>query len=106
MIRDEILKSYSKTKSMRKTAEIVNCSHTAVRKVLVGAGIISTPLTQRIAELQATGMSQKHIAELLGVSNSCVNANSVYQRGTYLDTNKSVNAIRIREYRQQQRENK
>lgn len=45
MIREDILKAYNKTKSMRKTAEIVNCSHTAVRKVLVGAGIISTPLT-------------------------------------------------------------
>ena len=99
MIRDEILKAYSKTKSMRKTAEIVNCSHTAVRKVLVGAGIISTPLTQRIAGLQAAGMSQKHIAELLGVSSSCVNANTPYQRGTYLDENKSVNALCIKAHR-------
>ena len=95
MIKDEIMRSYRLTKSMRRTAAELHVSQGTVRKVLIGAGVLTSPLIKRIAELRALGMPDKDIADLLHVSTSTVCANSSYDRGTYLDNNKSHNAIII-----------
>ena len=95
MIKDEIMRSYRITKSMKRTAAEVGVSQSAVRKVLIGAGVLTSPLIKRIAELRALGMPDKDIADLLKISPSTVCSNAAYDQGTYLDTNKSANAIKI-----------
>lgn len=84
----------------KETARKVGYSESTVRKFLVAEGIISTPLTERIRELRTAGMPQKDIAALLKVSESCVSANTPYQRGSYLGKNKSQNALAIKRCRQ------
>lgn len=103
MKQDEILNSYRVTKSIKRTAIDLGVSHGVVKKVLITAGIYETPLTKRIRELQASGMPQKDIADLLKISESSVNMNSRYCRGTYLDSNKSENAIHIKEWRERKK---
>lgn len=94
-----ILDVYNQKKSIRATARELSVSEGVVRKVLVTYRVIDTPLVRRIAELRAAGMPNKDIAELLGISDSCVDVNSPYSKGSYLNPSETVNAIRIREWR-------
>lgn len=95
----DVMMAYNKEKSIRRTAVKLRVSHTVVRKSLITYRVLDTPLIRRIAEVRAAGMPQKDIAELLGVSSSWVNANTPYERGTYLRPSQTENAIRIRETR-------
>lgn len=105
MTTKDILTEYNKRKSIRATAQELGISEGVVRKVLIGYGVISTPRTRRIMELSATGMPEKDIAELLGISLSCVNANTPYTKGTYLTPTKSRNAEAIKLCRERKRSN-
>lgn len=104
MTLKDILDEYNKRKSIRATAFALDISQSVVRKVLVTYRVIDSPLIRRIAELRAAGMPNKDIADLLKVSTSCVDVNSPYSRGTYLNPSMTVNAIRVRDWREKQRE--
>lgn len=100
MTTEKILEIYRRRRSIKATAREAGCSDGVVRKALVSAGMIRSPLTERIAELLRAGMPKKDIAELLGVSKSCVAVNSPYSRKSYLDPNKTANALRVRKCRE------
>lgn len=99
MTKKEILLVYNQRKSIRQTAIATGVSEKTVKKVLVTYGVIDTPLIRRIAELRRIGLNQCQIAEMLGVSDSCVNENTPYDRGSYLTPSQTKNAIAIRECR-------
>ena len=99
MTQKEILSEYNRRKSIRSTAMVLGISQCTVHKVLVGYGVIDTPLIRRISELRRIGMNQKQIAETIGISASCVNKNTPYERGSYLNPSATVNAERIRKSR-------
>ena len=98
-----VLSTYNKQKSIKATARELGISEGVVRKYLIGAGVVETATTRRIAELRAAGMPLKDIAELLGVSSSSVSANTPYQKGSYLTETKTYNAIKIRQCRERKR---
>lgn len=98
-----VLSTYNRRKSIKATARELGISEGVVRKYLIGAGVVETATTCRIAELRAAGMPLKDIAELLGVSSSYVSANTPYQKGSYLTANKTHNAIRIKQCRARKR---
>lgn len=100
MTLKDILDEYNKRKSIRAVAAALDISQGVVRKVLITYRVIDSPLIRRIAELRAAGMPNGDIADLLNVSTSCVDANSPYSRGTYLNPSMTVNAIRIRDWRE------
>ena len=100
MTPKDILDEYNRQKSIRATARNLEISHGVVRKVLVTYRVIDSPLIQRIAELRAAGMPNKDIADLLNISVSCIAANSPYSRGTYLNSSNTLNAIKLRNWRQ------
>lgn len=99
MMHDDIIRSYRATKNQKQTAVNLGVSETTVFKVLLTAGIITSPLSERIKELKAAGMPEKDIADFLGISRSTVNKHTPYSRGTYLDKNKSINAVNIKKWR-------
>lgn len=99
MTPEDVLAEYHQLQTIRATAQKLGVSHCVVRKVLIGAGIIDSPLTRSIADLRASGLSDNAIAEALGISPSWVNANTPYSRGTYLAPNKSHNAMLIKRHR-------
>lgn len=105
MNQKEILSEYNKRKSINATARSLNISTDAVRKTLVGYGVIDTPLTKRIAELRRIGMNQRQIAETLGISTTSVCKNTPYDRGSYLNQSTSKNAEKLRKWREKQRQN-
>lgn len=97
----DVLDIYNQEKSIRATARRLEISDGVVRKVLITYRVIDTPLVRRIAELRAAGMPSKDIAELLHVSTSCVDSNTPYSKGTYLNPSKTPNAVKLREWRKQ-----
>lgn len=103
MTPKEILDAYNVRKSIRAAARDLDISEAVVRKVLVTYRIIDTPLVRRIAELRASGMPSKDIAELLHISMSCVDSNTPYSRGTYLNPSKTPNAVKLREWREKKK---
>ena len=105
MTQKEILTEYNRQKSIRGTARALGISTDAVYKTLVGYGVIDTPITRRIAELRRIGLNQKQIAEMMGVSTSCVNKHTPYDRGSYLNQSTSKNAEKIRKCRARKKEN-
>ena len=98
-----VLSSYNRRKSIKANARELGASGGVVRKHLIGAGVVETAMTRRIAELRAAGMPLGDIAELLGVSSSSVSVNTPYQKGCYLTANKTYNAIKIRQCRERKR---
>ena len=62
----------------------------AVRKCLITHGEIETAMTRRIGALLQEGHSQKEICGILGISSSCVNANSPYERGIQIEPSQTV----------------
>lgn len=103
MIREDVLAAYRLTESIKGAARKCGVSEVVVRKVLIGEGLHTSPRVERIRELTAAGMPPKDICELLGVSDSCVNGNMPYVKGTHLNPNKSVNALRIRACRERKK---
>lgn len=99
MMIDDVIAEYKQRESIKETARRLEISEGVVRKCLVGCGIIDTPLTRRIAELQSQGVTQADIAQAIGVSVSCVNANTPYDRGMMIEPSQTVNAQRIRKCR-------
>lgn len=100
---DEVLKQYRMTKSIKHTSRLLNTSEAFVRKVLISQGVVSTPLSRRVAELAQMGMSSKDIASTLGISLSAVNVNRPYKRMSYKEDFKTPNALAIRRYREKKR---
>lgn len=80
---DIIIDTYQKSKSIKKTAKILRLSESKVKKELITAGIISTPLSIRITRLLALGFSVPAIAKQIGVSIKVINVNIPYSRCRY-----------------------
>lgn len=99
MTPKDVLDEYNRNKSIRATALNLGISQGVVRKALITYRVIDSPRIQRIAELRAVGLPSKDIAKMLNISPSCVDANTPYVRGTYLNQNKTANAAKLRAWR-------
>ena len=90
MTTEDVLMEYRKRLSIRETARALDTSEGAVRKCLITHGEIETAMTRRIGALLKEGRSQKEICGMLGISSSCVNANSPYERGIQIEPSQTV----------------
>ena len=90
MTTEDVLMEYRKRLSIRETARELDTSEGAVRKCLITHGEIETAMTRRIGALLQEGRSQKEICGMLGISSSCVNANSPYERGIQIESSQTV----------------
>lgn len=100
MINDDIISKYRECKNMKKTARELNVSFGVVRKTLITAGLYSSPKTELIKEYANIGASDADIAKALNMSIQTINAHRPYRRGTYLDQNKTINAVNIKKHRE------
>lgn len=96
---EDVCNYYEKSNSLKATAKQFAISEWSVKKCLVSNGIIQNSLTERISSLINQGKKQCEIADILGISTSCVGAYSPYMRGSYLIPSTTVNAQRIRKCR-------
>ena len=106
MKTEDVIAAYEKYESIKETARRIRVSESVVRKCLVSHGIINTPLTRKIAELQSQGLAQAEIAKAIGVSRAYVNANTPYVRGMMIVLSQTVNAQRIRKCREKRAKSK
>ena len=106
MTTEDVVMEYRKRLSIRETARVLDVSGGVVRKCLITHGEIETAMTRRIGALLQEGRSQKEICGILGISYSCVNANSPYERGMQIEPSQTANAQRIRECRARKATNK
>ena len=90
MTTEDVLIEYRKRLIKRRTARELDISEGAVRKRLITHGEIETAMTRRIGALLQEGRSQKEICGMLGISSSCVNANSPYERGIQIEPSQTV----------------
>lgn len=105
MTTGDVVMEYKKRLSIRETARELDISEGVVRKCLITHGEIETAMTQRIGALLQEGYSQKEICGILGISSSCVNANSPYERGMQIEPSQTANAQRIRACRERKKIN-
>lgn len=103
MNEKQVRDAWNRRKSIKGTARELGVSHGVVKKHLIALGIYKTPLTERIAKLYAAGMPPSDIAEHLGISSTTVCCNMPYIKTSYLDKNKTVNAMRIKKCREKKR---
>ena len=73
------------------------------RKLLITAGVYSTSLSRQIAELAAGGYKIEQIMKITGLSRASVHSYLPYMKIPYNLTELSVNAERIRLYRERKR---
>ena len=73
------------------------------RKLLITAGVCSTVLSRRIAELHSDGAKIEQIMKITGLSRASVHSYLPYTKIPYNLAEPSVNAERIRLYRERKR---
>lgn len=95
----KILATYRQKKSLRATAKSLDISNQTVRRVLITAGLYTSPRVERIRELSAAGMPPQDIAEMLGITYGAVVASTPYPHGPRADWPVSRNALAIRKTR-------
>lgn len=79
----DIISVYQEKKTIKGTAKTLKISESKVKKELISAGLISTPISQRVARLAALGYPVAAIAKQTGLSHKTVNVNMPYSRCRY-----------------------
>lgn len=95
----QIVESYKKNGSVKKTAEEFGTSVIRVRRVLITEGLWSSPTSLKILELYNQGFSTQEIAQKLCYTEKNVQAFLPYKRGVYGET-QSTDSLRSKEYRE------
>ena len=94
--------SHSVNASLRKAADELGISVSKVVKLLITGGYYSSDISERIASLYGLGKTIPEIQAELEVSRSTVQSYLPYKKGIYNAKEVSLNAERIRKYRERQ----
>ena len=93
---------YEETGELKRTAEEIGLSPIKIRKVLVTAGIYENAVAEKVNRLYREGKSPAEIQEITGLGKSSVNGYLPYMKTPYKAKEVSLNAERIRTYRNRQ----
>ena len=94
---------YEKKLSYRQIAKELNLSVSKVIKLLITAGVYSSDICKKINQLYASGKTIPEIQISLNISRASVQAYLPYKKCVYNAKELSLNAERIRRYRQRKR---
>lgn len=97
---DDNAKSPKNSKSLRYIANELDISVSKVIKLLITGGIYKSVVSEKVSELYAAGKDISEIQAELGVSRATVHSYLPYKKGVYSAKETSVNADRIRVYRE------
>lgn len=95
-ILNQIIKKFLTCESIKQTALALNTSIHLVRKMLISAGIYSTPRSIQVQKLFDEGLTLSEIAAQLKLSRGYVDSLLPYTRGCYLRADKTYNAFSVR----------
>jgi adenylate cyclase class IV len=79
----EVIRLYRRYNNLRKTAAEAGISPQKTRKILVTAGVYSTPTTQKIREMYSRGYGAEEISKVTGLGLKAVNSYMPYSKGIY-----------------------
>ena len=88
--------------SLRKVADEFGITHLKARKLLITAGAYNTELSEAINALKAEGLSVQEIMLRTGLSRASVHSYLPYTKVVYNAGEISLNAERLRRYRERQ----
>lgn len=94
-----IIAAYRDHPTIYTAAKRCGCSRSVARRVLLSAGLISSPLIEQVRTLRSAGLSTSEIAERLHCSPRTIANYTPYQRGCRADYPPTPNALRIRKCR-------
>lgn len=97
---ETILSTYRKTESIRETAIQHDMSRMKVRKILITAGVYSTPKSLKVNELIDEGLTAQEIAKEMQISVGSVNNLSAYRKGEHNSKSPSKSALNARKWRE------
>ena len=99
-LMDVVSGIYSDTGELLRTAEEIGLSPLKVRKILVTAGVFVNDTAVMVNELYRDGKLPDEIREITGLNRSSVNGYLPYVKAPYNTKEVSLNAERIRVYRE------
>lgn len=99
-LSNDIIAAYREHPTIYTASKKCNCSRSVVRRVLLAAGLISSPRAEEVRTLRAAGLSTSKIAECLGCTAETVYTYTPYRRGVHADYVPTPNALRIRKHRE------
>lgn len=94
-----VIRLYEQGEPIKRIAHRLSLSEGKVKKILITAGLYSTPLTKDIAARAKAGQTVDEIAAALGMSKNGVLNNMPYSKGMYNAEYPSQNALKIRKCR-------
>ena len=100
---DAVSESYSETGELKLPAEEFDMSALKIRKLLITAGVYSNDISDEINELYKRGKTVEEIQRVTGLGKSSVNGYLPYTKAVYKSEELSLNADRIRLYRERQK---
>lgn len=103
MTAEQVVDYYNICQSIAETARNFGISDQKAKRILIGAGVYTTPLSKKVLKLHNKGVNPEEIGERLKLSRSAVFANLPYSKGQYNADIPSENAIRIRKCRNRQK---
>lgn len=95
----EIIAAYHDHPTIYTAAKRCGCPRQVARRVLISAGLYSTPRTQQVQAMLSSGLTVDQVAAALGVTRTAVVCNMPYSLGCRADAIPSAHALRMRKYR-------
>lgn len=102
--KEQIIALYKQCQSIKQTARDLQISHNLARRVLIEAGLYTSPRAQQISALYEAGLSPQEIGERLSISHSAVADYLPYVKGYTKSAHKTQNARRIAAWRSKKEE--
>ena len=88
--------------SLRQIADEFDFTHLKARKLLITAGVYHTDISDEVNRLKEAGKTVPQIMEITGLSRASVHSYLPYTKTVYNADELSLNAERIRKYRERQ----
>ena len=95
----QLVTLYEQTESVRETARLSGLSPQKVRRVLITAGVWTSPRSDEINRLREAGKTIPEIAAALGLTENAVTGHLPYSKGAYNSDAPTENALAIRRHR-------
>ena len=97
-----VVESYEETGELKLTAEEFDMSALKIRKLLITAGAYSNDISDEVNRLYGMGKTVAEIQRITGLGKSSVNGYLPYMKAVYKPEELSLNAERIKVFRDRQ----